>query len=434
MTALIRYKIPLLLLLIIFFTKSYSQTYKYKVKWDLKRSMGSSELFFYLNTGDSYPYNGTYANAATNSSGNFVYILNNADASPLDGVVVSNTPLRLTQAVKEPSGSFTQRSGVYVTAPESGYWQNTFGSPLGGNMVTNNSPFEFYYLYTLVQLNNYDASKTDLQVCKPFSFSASMVGEGGNITCAVEYFHSTSGGWKELLPYQRRYGDAISIQFSQIPNLQLDQNFQLRVRYSRTGAKAADYSDILTYKFIPCPPAILGEPVKDKPSCYNGNDGKATFTFDRDIASNEYFLVNLVKVENGHNINLPDKKIVQADFTDRKITFESLPAGSYFLHYQTFLNNGSTPTADKFSDPFPIENPDPLSFSILETQPNCPGEIGKIQIKATGGKSPYYYTIDSESEIEFVSITNIIDISGGTHNIKVRDTNNCVDLQANDTI
>ncbi|MDQ1165116.1 hypothetical protein QE431_001434 [Flavobacterium sp. SORGH_AS 622] len=433
MNILNKYKIPLLLLLI-FFSKSYGQNYKYKVKWDFKRLMGTSELFFYLNTGDSYPYNGNYANAATTSWGTFSYILSNNSVTTLDGVVVSNTPLRLTQALKEPSGSFTQRSGIYVTGPESGYWQNTFGSPLGSNMVTNNTPFEFYYLYPLVQLNNYNASQTELQACKPFPFKAGTVGEGGNMTFAVEYFHSTSGSWKELLPYERRNADVIPILLSQIPNLQLDQNFQLRVRYSRTGAFANDYSDILTYKFIPCPPAMIGEPIPESPLCYNSDNGKIIMYFDNDLANTEYFLLTLTPIVNNVELSPYNKTVVKSEFINRTIVWENLRAGTYKLKYQTFKTGNPTPSSIVEKNNIVITDKLPLSFQVVKTDAQCNNQNGIIRIEATGGTAPYYYTINLGSEVQFTSATNNINISGGTYNIKVRDTNNCIDLNADDSL
>jgi len=433
MNILIKYKIAFFLLLVATLNSGYAQTYKYKVKWDIKRSSGSSEISFYLNSGSSYPYDGTYANAiSTTSSNSFSYTLNNSSISILDGVVVSNSPLRLTQSVRESSGVFTQRSGSYITNPESGYWQNNFAFPLSNNSVSLNSPFEFYYLYTLKDLNNYDVSKTELQACKTFNLSVGNVGEGGNMTFALEYFHSGTGVWKELLPYARRYAYAVPIQLSQISGLQLDQNFQLRARYSPTGSRANDYSDILTYKFIPCPPAIIGEPLPNSPICYNSDTGKIIMYFDNDLALTEYFSMTLTPIDsNGVELSPYNKTVVESEFINRTIVWDNLRAGNYKLKYQTFKTGNPTPSSVVEKNNIVIVEKQPLTFEIFKTDPQCNNQNGTIIIVASGGTEPYYYTIDSGSEVKLTPDTKTVNISGGTHNIRIRDENNCIDLDAN---
>ncbi|MCV9926824.1 SprB repeat-containing protein [Flavobacterium sp. LS1R49] len=420
-------------------------TYKYKVKWDLRISSVSggsgSSLNFYLNTGDTYPFNGTYARATANSintNSSFSYILKNSNVNALDGVVVSNTPLRLSEAVESGSSGFLQTHGPLLTAPYSGYWQSYFGSGLGGIMVSHNSRFEFYYLQPIAELNNYSASNTDLKQCEPFNFSVAIVGEGGQMTFAVEYFHSNSVGWKDLLPYELRSAQTIPITFAMIPSLQLNQNFQLRARYTKTGSGGTnDYSDILTYKFIPCPPLLLGAPITTKTSCIYNQDGEVTFTFNRDLINNEHFLLNLTQVVNGNNLPPIPKDITSANFPNRQITFTDLKSGTYFLHYQTFQDNGALPTSDTKSDPFIIQPPIALRYEITPTDPLCNSGTGEILINTFGGTPPYFYSINNGTKTQFTNPTTtdanghkgslIITKQEGVYNIKITDDNDCIE-------
>ncbi|WP_157495919.1 hypothetical protein [Flavobacterium sp. WG21] len=405
-------------------------TYKYKVKWDLRKSPSTSRnVYFYLNTGDTYPFNGTYANASsTGSSSSFSYVLKNSGASPMDGVVVSNTPLRLSGAVDNVSSGFFQKHAPFMTGPYSGYWQSNFAYNFDNVTVTHNTQFEFFYLQTLVEANNYNVSNSELKQCETFNFTVAVVGESGFMTFAVEYYDPNTAGWKELLPYASRSAQNIPITFTSIPNLQLNQNFQLRARYTRTGSGGAnDYSDILTYKFIPCSPKLNGAPVTAQVKCFDEPTGNVTLNFLSDIPTGQKLLLTLY--QNGAYRS--HKFAKDTDVKNRAYTWEGIAPGSYTIKYQT--QNASDPNATIGSSPvetpvFKIENAVALTFKATAIQPQCSTDKGGIEISVSGGTPPYYYILDNETKKELVKNPDIIDITtDGDHKVIVLDRFDCME-------
>lgn len=407
-------------------------TYKYKVKWDLKKSTSSSRnVYFYLNTGDTYPFNGTYANASStsvNNSGSFSYTLKNSSVSPLDGVVVSSTPLRLSGAVDNGSSGFFQKHAPFMTGPYSSYWQSNFAYNFDGITVTHNTQFEFFYLQTLVEVNNYNVSNSELKQCETFNFSVATVGEGGFMTFAVEYYDSSSATWKELFPYSSRSAQYIPITFTSIPNLQLNQNFQLRARYTRTGSGGAnDYSDILTYRFIPCSPKLDGAPATTQVKCSNEATGTVALKFLSDIPSSQKLLLNLYEggVFRSHRFAR------DTDIVNRIFIWDDLAAGSYTIKYQT--QNVSDPNTTLGSSPvespvFNIANSSPLTFRATAIQPKCNTDFGAIEVSASGGTEPYYYILDNGTKKKFTKNPEIISITtDGDYKVIVVDSFDCIE-------
>jgi hypothetical protein len=85
-------------------------------------------------------------------------------------------------------------------------------------------------------------------------------------------------------------------------------------------------------------------------------------------------------------------------------------------------------------NPFTIGSPTQLTFTATPTQPLCSTGNGSINISAIGGTSPYYYILDKQTEIidgkvipKKIQIMNPIELTGGDHNIKVVDTNGCIE-------
>ncbi|MCD0469153.1 hypothetical protein [Flavobacterium sp. JAS] len=198
--------------------------------------------------------------------------------------------------------------------------------------------------------------------------------------------------------------------------------------FFRTGYKTK-FTNTVTYDIIPCSPNLVGEPLKVNTLCSYSNDGKVTFTFDRDIANNERFSLNIFDITIPTKPRLVDEiNIYSTGFPDRKFTYSGLAKGDYFLRYQTFIGAQETSTAD--SPPFTISNPSVFSFRALESAPNCHDDFGTINIIPSDGTPPYYYKINTDPEIEFTTAITIQKKSGD-YSIKVRDSKNCIDTTAN---
>ncbi|TDX11694.1 hypothetical protein [Flavobacterium sp. S87F.05.LMB.W.Kidney.N] len=197
--------------------------------------------------------------------------------------------------------------------------------------------------------------------------------------------------------------------------------FYVRAGYDTT------FTDYIIYDIIPCPPGLVGAPLVSSTTCVNNNDGKVVFTYDRDLVSNERFEFSFYKKPDNILIATPALTI---DSVNRKLNFSGLAAGDYSIKYQTFIGAQPTSTNPTPDPAFTIPAATPFYFQITELQPQCNNQQGKIKLTASGGIAPYYYKIDSNAEVQFTSPTNEIDVTYGEHSIKVRDTNSCIDLTA----
>ncbi|MCV2486982.1 hypothetical protein OD917_18770 [Flavobacterium sp. SH_e] len=188
------------------------------------------------------------------------------------------------------------------------------------------------------------------------------------------------------------------------------------------------YSNIISYNVIPCAPFLNKNPEPETTSCVYNKDGKVVLTFDRALIANERFEFNFYTADNA----LIPTPALSVDSTNKIYTFSGLALGQYYIKYQSFIGSQQTSVNKEPYPAFTIAPPSEFTFEIIETQPACHNEPGKIQLKATGGESPYYYTVDNGTEVEFNSISNVFTLTEGDHYIKVRDKKNCLSVTAND--
>ncbi len=188
------------------------------------------------------------------------------------------------------------------------------------------------------------------------------------------------------------------------------------------------YSNIISYNVIPCAPFLNKNPEPETTSCVYNNDGKVVLTFDRALITNERFEFNFYTADNA----LIPTPALSVDSTNKVYTFSGLALGQYYIKYQSFIGSQQTSVNKEPYPAFTIGPPSEFTFEIIETQPACHNEPGKIQLKASGGESPYYYTVDNGNEVEFNAISNVFTLTEGNHYIKVRDKKNCLSVTAND--
>lgn len=187
-------------------------------------------------------------------------------------------------------------------------------------------------------------------------------------------------------------------------------------------------SKVTTLTIIGCSPELDGQPIPEKTKCKFESSGSATIKFKTDLKDGDKFLFNIFK--NG----VFDKSIfvTKDQIINKTYIWTGLAEGNYFIKYQaqaiadgTTLITGSTAIQ---SDPFPVGSPDPLTFTITQLQPNCHNQQGAVTVTATGGTSPYYYMIDSETLAQKHPLTAVpIELSEGDHKVKVVDSNSCTE-------
>ncbi|NPA67404.1 MAG: PKD domain-containing protein [Chlorobi bacterium] len=100
--------------------------------------------------------------------------------------------------------------------------------------------------------------------------------------------------------------------------------------------------------------------------------------------------------------------------------FTNLPAGNYDIIIQDANNCMAT------GDPVTITEPDSLILTLAEKQDvKCYGEAsGYINLTATGGQSPWYFSIDNGNTYSSGSFFNGLTI--GTYNTYIKDAYDCI--------
>ncbi len=234
-----------------------------------------------------------------------------------------------------------------------------------------------------------------------------------------------SGAWTDF-PSTYQAKRSISFNMATLGGSDGKNKLQIRTGYGTS------FTNEIIYDIIPCSPSLASDPIPESPYCYNEKTGKITMQFSDDIADDEYFSMALTPLDaNGYELPPNNKVVTKSEFINRTIVWSNLNAGTYNLSYQTFKTNNPTPSSLVEKKGILIEGKAPFSFEVYQTDPLCNNSNGFIRIEAKGGTSPYYYTIDLGSEVKFLSSTNDISVSPGEHSIKVRDTNSCIDLNAN---
>jgi hypothetical protein len=194
------------------------------------------------------------------------------------------------------------------------------------------------------------------------------------------------------------------------------------------------------FKFIPCPPKVNSTSNPNYTTCSDRNDGSVTFTFDRPLETGERFLFTRNPV--GDNIttsHYSDNTNYIEKLSEYQYKWKNIPKGTYNFKYQTQFNN-NTPSSDVIGPNFTITPKQELTFTTTPTQPLCNIDKGSITITtAQGGTPPYFYILDYETEIinnksvpkknQFISPIKLTLLSEGNHNIKVVDSNGCIEKQ-----
>ena len=203
--------------------------------------------------------------------------------------------------------------------------------------------------------------------------------------------------------------------------------------YFRTGYKT-QFTNILPYDIIPCSPNVVMPIEKENTSCAYNNDGIVSLKFDRPLIENERFEFSFFN--NNVLITTPFYTVDTA--TNKKYTFSGLAAGNYYVIYQTFI--GSQPTSIN-KEPYPsftINPATPLTFKLQNPKnPSCFGaEDGSVEVLITNG-IPKNFELNGKPATKVKISDNLYRIDGlGAnelgHKIKVTDTNNCIDTNAND--
>ncbi|MBE7652622.1 T9SS type B sorting domain-containing protein [Tenacibaculum finnmarkense] len=112
--------------------------------------------------------------------------------------------------------------------------------------------------------------------------------------------------------------------------------------------------------------------------------------------------------------------------------FENLPAGTYKVRVKDALG------CDVESAEVEVENPTPVTFSLIENSTSCNNKIGgEITVTGSGGTGTYTYTLtDDSNPIKVTTQTGVTgdytftNLPAAVYTVSVTDTNLCVGTEA----
>jgi len=292
--------------------------------------------------------------------------------------------------------------------------------------------------YKIGSLTNYNGNNASLTLleCEPLNIDFAPCAS----SFAVEY-QIGAGAWTQLLPYAFRSASS-SISFASIPELQANQVFRVRARYSNSGSPQV--SGFLTINTLDCAPRIISQSVQ-APLCSYDN-GSITFTMNRPLN-----LANFERLANISYVKIDDMGLEvvfnpdpnNAIYTGNQFTFpETLSPGRYRFKYQSeyrFQDPDDTSdnvlTAYTESAVIEIIAPPPLAYKVeIASEMSCfdtaDGEV-KITINPDNngsiGSDSYYYTLGNDTtEYTFTTPTTIVgNLGTSSIAIKVFDSNDC---------
>jgi hypothetical protein len=207
--------------------------------------------------------------------------------------------------------------------------------------------------------------------------------------------------------------------------------------YFRTGY-GTKFTNPIKYEIIGCSPALdpTHPPIPKGETCFDKKDGEVIYTFSRPLVTGERFLFTYNPVGSPTAITsaYSDNINMVTIISPLEYKLINITPGTYNFKYQTQFNN-NTPSSPVKGDDFIITPKQNLTFKATPEQPKCNSDKGSITVTAQGGTSPYFYILDYATEKingqdvpKKVPITNPIQgLSEGNHNIKVVDTNGCIE-------
>ena len=219
----------------------------------------------------------------------------------------------------------------------------------------------------------------------------------------------------------------------------------IRVNLGACTTADPSTSNVIAFTYYKSAPHISSSTISPN-LCSYGETGTVTLNFDRTLVTGETLKISLVNTVTGAAIQLPnDGKITNELQTKTSHTFQNLSPGTYKLDLLGALNNGNEPTytdSATHTISFEITKPSPVTFdSPSKTDVYCfQGNDGIINLTANGGQSQFQYLVtkDGQSFLDWTDFSNgnnasLQNLSAGVYKIKVRDSNQCIAKDPNNS-
>jgi hypothetical protein len=386
--------------------------------------------------------------------------------SPIPTITLDNVSYEngTTQLNMVHSGApFVSYNGTNIESKKVYYYNvNTNEFPLtlysiaklkfSSNVVCYTSDYEYYDFSTYQ--NGYSVSINSCYVITQI-FSPNMlritasestkgVCENISLTGYSKYYYSKNGtsNWT-IIPIPNG-SQTMNFIPKDIPDIGSNYRGNLYIKADFTVDQLHDGATLLPpqsletkpviYNIIPCPPTLNSTTLENYTTCNDKKDGEVTFTFNRPLESNERFLFTRNPV--GANATTSSKPAEIEKISEYEYKWKNIAPGTYNFKYHTQFNN-ETPSSPIIGNDFIITPKAELKFTPTPIQPLCNTDNGSIILEVNGGTAPYYYILDYATENingqdlpKKISISVPIQgLSEGNHNIKVVDTNGCMQTQ-----
>lgn len=220
----------------------------------------------------------------------------------------------------------------------------------------------------------------------------------------------------------------------------IGQNIYFRVVSCLENGEYQSWSDPVVLTIIQSAPHISSSsftPTK----CFDTTDGTATLNFDRTLLAGETLKISLVNTVTGAAVLNQD--ITTNLQTSTSYTLQNLPPGTYKLDLLGTYNGNATYTdSTTHTISFEITKPTPVIFDMTsQTNVYCfQGNDGNIALTSSGGQNQYQYIVtkDGQPFLDWTDFSNgnntlIQNLSAGVYKIKVRDSNQCMAKDPNNT-
>ena len=256
--------------------------------------------------------------------------------------------------------------------------------------------------------------------------------------------YSIAGGTPVVFPAQYNNVSVLDIPASQfIPESNYGQIISVWVESPCLNSGQPYKSNTFNFTTLKESPHISSSSVTPT-KCFDTTDGTATLNFDRTLLAGETLSLSLINTVTGSAIQLPNNGNITSELqTNTSYTLPNLPPGTYKLDLRGTYNGNVTYTdSSSHTINFEITKPTPVTFnSLSKTDVFCfQGNDGIINLTANGGQSQFQYLVtkDGQSFLDWTNFDNgnnasLQNLSAGVYKIKVRDSNQCIAKDPNNS-
>jgi hypothetical protein len=222
----------------------------------------------------------------------------------------------------------------------------------------------------------------------------------------------------------------------------LGKNIYIRVNMGACSTASPSTSNVIAFTYYKSAPHISSSSITTT-RCFDTKDGTVTLNFDRTLLPLETLQMSLVKEGEGA-VPLPNNGYITNHLQlSTSYTLQNLPSGKYKLDlFGTYNGNPTYTDSATHTISFEITKPTPVLFdSPSKTNVFCfQGNDGIINLTASGGQNQYQYWVlkDGQPFLDWTNFNNgnstsLQNLSVGIYTIKVRDSNQCIAKDPNNS-